>query len=170
MPQIWLSLGSNQQRKRHLCMAMRRLREHLGEAQVSPLYESDAEGFSGPDFYNLVAGFETEQSPEELIALLYRIEDDLGRKRGEQKFSSRSIDIDLLTYGDQIISVSGKKLPREDILDYAFVLKPLADIAPQQHHPLTEKSYLQHWREFSPKPQNMKLVSSDFLPRQTTVR
>ena len=166
MPQIWLSLGSNQQRKRHLCMAMRRLREHLGEAQVSPLYESDAEGFSGPDFYNLVAGFETEQSPEELIALLYRIEDDLGRKRGEQKFSSRSIDIDLLTYGDQIISVSGKKLPREDILDYAFVLKPLADIAPQQHHPVTAKSYRRHWLEFSPKPQHMQQVSSDFLDNE----
>ena len=120
-------------------MAMRRLGELLGEAQVSPVYESDAEGFSGPDFYNLIAGFETEQSAEELIALLYRIEDDLGRIRGEQKFSSRSIDIDLLTYGDQVISVSGKELPREDILDYAFVLKPLADIAPQQLHPLTAK-------------------------------
>ncbi len=163
MPQIWLSLGSNQQRKRHLCLAMRRLRDYLGEAQVSPVYESDAEGFSGPDFYNLIAGFETEQSAEELIALLSRIEDNLGRIRGEQKFSSRNIDIDLLTYGDQIFPVCGKKLPREDILDYAFVLKPLADIAPQQLHPLTEKTYLQHWQEFSPKPQHMKQVSSDFL-------
>ncbi|MBG7601344.1 MAG: 2-amino-4-hydroxy-6-hydroxymethyldihydropteridine diphosphokinase [Gammaproteobacteria bacterium] len=166
MPQIWLSLGSNQRRKHHLCMAMRRLGELLGEAQVSPVYESDAEGFSGPDFYNLIAGFETEQSAEELIALLYRIEDDLGRIRGEQKFSSRSIDIDLLTYGDQVISVSGKELPREDILDYAFVLKPLADIAPQQLHPLTAKSYLQHWLEFSPKPPHMKKISSDFLNKE----
>jgi 2-amino-4-hydroxy-6-hydroxymethyldihydropteridine diphosphokinase len=163
MPQIWLSLGSNQQRKRHLCMAMRRLGELLGEAQVSPVYESTAEGFSGPDFYNLIAGFETEQSPEELITLLYRVEDDLGRMRGEHKFSSRSIDIDLLTYGNQIISVSGKQLPREDILGYAFVLKPLADIAASQIHPLTAKSYLQHWREFTPKPQHMREVSSDFL-------
>jgi 2-amino-4-hydroxy-6-hydroxymethyldihydropteridine diphosphokinase len=163
MPQIWLSLGSNQQRRRHLCMAVRRLCEHLGEAQVSPVYESDAEGFSGPDFYNLIVGFETEQAPEALIDLLYRIEDDLGRIRGKQKFSSRSIDIDLLTYGDRITSVCGKDLPREDILNYAFVLKPLADIAPQQLHPATEKSYLQHWREFSPKPQHMKQISSDFL-------
>ncbi len=166
MLQIWLSLGSNRQRKRHLCMAMRRLGKHLGEAQVSPVYESDAEGFSGPAFYNLIAGFKTEQSAEELIALLYRIEDDLGRIRGEQKFSSRSIDIDLLTYGDQITPVCGKKLPREDILDYAFVLKPLADIAPQQLHPVTEKSYLQHWREFSPKPQHMEKISSDFLDKE----
>ena len=163
MPQIWLSLGSNQQRRHHLCMAMRRLGELLGEAQLSPVYESDAEGFSGPDFYNLVAGFETEQSAEELIALLYGIEDDLGRIRGKHKFSSRSIDIDLLTYGEQVLSVCGKELPREDILDYAFVLKPLADIAPQQLHPLTAISYLQHWREFSPKPQHMREVSSDFL-------
>lgn len=144
-------------------MAVRQLKEHLGEAQVSPVYESDAEGFSGPDFYNLIAGFETEQSPEELIVLLYRIEDDLGRIRGEEKFSSRSIDIDLLTYGDQIISVCGKELPREDILDYAFVLKPLADIAPQQPHPVTGKSYQQHWREFSPKPQHMKQISAWFI-------
>jgi len=144
-------------------MAMRRLKEHLGEAQISPLYESDAEGFSGPDFYNLIAGFETEQTPEELIALLYHIEDDLGRIRGEQKFSSRSIDIDLLTYGDQILSISGKELPREDILDYAFVLKPLADIAPQQLHPVTAKSYRLLWQEFSPKPQSMREVSAKFL-------
>ena len=147
-------------------MAVRRLCEHLGEAQVSPVYESDAEGFSGPDFYNLIVGFETEQDPEALIDLLYRIEDDLGRIRGKQKFSSRSIDIDLLTYGDRIISVCGKNLPREDILNYAFVLKPLADIAPQQLHPATEKSYLQHWREFSPKPQHMKQISSDFLDKE----
>jgi 2-amino-4-hydroxy-6-hydroxymethyldihydropteridine diphosphokinase len=165
MPQIWLSLGSNQQRRRHLCLAMRRLGDHLGEARISPVYESDAEGFSGPDFYNLIAGFETEQSPEELIALLYRIEDDLGRIRGEQKFSSRSIDIDLLTYGDRIIPVCGKELPRADILDYAFVLKPLADIAPQQLHPLTAKSYRQHWREFSPKPPHMQQVSAMFLKK-----
>ncbi len=144
-------------------MAMRRLGELLGEAQVSPVYESTAEGFSGPDFYNLIAGFETEQSPEELITLLYRVEDDLGRMRGEHKFSSRSIDIDLLTYGNQIISVSGKQLPREDILGYAFVLKPLADIAASQIHPLTAKSYLQHWQEFTPKLQHMREVSSDFL-------
>ncbi len=147
-------------------MAMRQLREHLGEALISPVYESDAEGFSGPDFYNLIAGFETEQSAEELIALLYRIEDDLGRIRGEQKFSSRSIDIDLLTYGDRIIRVCGKELPREDILDYAFVLKPLADIAPQQLHPVTAKSYLQQWKEFSPKPQHMQQVNSDFLDKE----
>ncbi len=163
MPQIWLSLGSNQQRKRHLCMAMRLLIEHLGDAQISPVYESDAEGFSGPGFYNLVAGFESRETPEELIALLYRIEDNLGRTRGEQKFSSRSIDIDLLTYGNQQIRVCGKKLPRKDILDYAFVLKPLADIAPLQLHPATAKSYRRHWREFSPKPRHLKQVSSDFL-------
>lgn len=144
-------------------MAMRLLNEHLGDAQISPLYESDAEGFSGPDFYNLVAGYETEQTPEELITLLNRIEDDLGRIRGEQKFSSRNIDIDLLTYGNQKTLACGKKLPREDILEYAFVLKPLADIAPRQLHPVTAKSYLQHWREFSPKPGSMRRVSAGFL-------
>ncbi|MEN8214519.1 MAG: 2-amino-4-hydroxy-6-hydroxymethyldihydropteridine diphosphokinase [Pseudomonadota bacterium] len=163
MPQIWVSLGSNQQREHHLCMAMRLLQKHLGKARLSPVYRSAAEGFTGPDFYNLVAGFETEQSPEALIALFSRIEDELGRKRTAQKFSSRGIDIDLLTYGDEVARVSGKQLPREDILDYAFVLKPLADIAPQLRHPVTGKSYRQHWEEFSPKPLHMQAVSSDFL-------
>lgn len=140
-------------------MALRELAGHLGKGQISPVYETVAEGFSGPDFLNLVAGYRTRLPAAALISLLADIENSLGRVRGTEKFSSRSIDIDLLTYGDEVVTVCGKHLPREDVLDYAFVLKPLADVAPHQLHAATGKSFSQHWREFAPKPRQMRQVS-----------
>ena len=159
MTQIWLSLGSNLQPERHLCMALRELARHLGKAQISPVYETAAEGFSGPDFLNMVAGYHTGLPAAALITLLADVEESLGRVRGREKFSSRSIDIDLLTYGDEVVTDCGKHLPRHDIIDYAFELKPLADIAPHQLHAVTGKSFSQHWREFASKPRHMRQVS-----------
>jgi 2-amino-4-hydroxy-6-hydroxymethyldihydropteridine diphosphokinase len=140
-------------------MALRELARHLGKGEISPVYETAAEGFSGPDFLNLVAGYRTELPAAALITLLVEIEESMGRVRGTEKFSSRSIDIDLLTYGNEVVTVCGKHLPRQDILDYAFVLKPLADVAPQQLHAATGKSFSQHWREFASKPRHMRQVS-----------
>ena len=134
MPSIWVSIGSNIEREHHIREALERLRPELGEAVLSPIYESPSEGFDGPDFYNLVVGYDTGQSPEYLIRLFNRVESELGRTRTEKKFSSRTIDIDLLTYDDQIISVLDKQLPRDDILKYSFVLRPLADVAPDERH------------------------------------
>lgn len=163
MTQIWLSLGSNLQPERHLCLALRELGRRLGKGQISPVYETAAAGFSGPDFLNLVAGYHTGLPAAALITLLADIEEALGRVRGTEKFSSRSIDIDLLSYGDEIVTVCGKHLPRRDILDYAFVLKPLADVAPHQLHAITGKSYYQHWREFASKPRHMRQVNAALI-------
>ena len=158
MPHIWVSLGSNIDRERYIRLAVTELEKHLGKALVSPVYESEAEGFEGPAFYNLVTGYETEKSVEELMALFRRLEEQLGRERTDARFDSRTIDIDLLTYGDMISEVAGKQLPRDDITDYAFVLKPLMDLAPDDHHPVTGKSYRQMWEEFTPKPESMHPV------------
>lgn len=152
MPRVWVSLGSNIEREAHIRAAVDELARLLGEGLVSPVYETDAEGFEGPAFYNLVTGYETDMPPAELIALFRELEERLGRERSGARFDSRTIDIDLLTYGDMIAEVSGKQLPRDDIGDYAFVLKPLSDLAPDEHHPVLQKSYRRMWEEFTPKP------------------
>ncbi|KHF24088.1 2-amino-4-hydroxy-6-hydroxymethyldihydropteridine diphosphokinase [Solemya velum gill symbiont] len=157
MSRIWLSIGSNIERELHITEALSQLESELGKAILSPYYESPAEGFEGPDFINLVAGYDTDKRPAELIKLFNSIESGLGRTRTEKKFSSRTIDIDLLTYGDQVIEVMGKQLPRDDILKYSFVLKPLADVAADEVHVLTGKTYQQHWDEFTPKDRLIRL-------------
>ena len=152
MPRIWVSLGSNIDREANIRAAVSELSRLLGDGIVSPVYETDAEGFEGPAFYNLVTGYETDRPPAELIALFRELEERLGRKRSNARFDSRTIDIDLLTWGDMVAEVSGKQLPRDDIADYAFVLKPLSDLAPDEDHPALHKSYRQMWEEFTPKP------------------
>lgn len=161
MPRIWVSLGSNIERDRNIRAAVAELRKHLGDGPISPVYESDAEGFEGPAFYNLVTGYVTDMQAEALIALFRQLEEELGRQRTDVKFDSRTIDIDLLTYGDMIAEVSGKQLPRDDITDYAFVLKPLSDLAPDEMHPVLKQSYREMWEAFSPKPSGMRPVELD---------
>ena len=161
MPRIRVSLGSNIEREKHIRAAVAELERHLGPASISPVYETDAEGFEGPAFYNLVTGHETNQPPEEIISLFRQLEEKLGRVRGEARFDSRTIDIDLLTYGDLVAEVAGKQLPRDDITDYAFVLKPLYDLAPDEMHPVLKKSYRQMWADFEPKPR-MRRVELTF--------
>ena len=100
-------------------------------------------GFEGDAFYNLVAGLETSLSVGELAAVLRDIEKDHGRVRGEKKFSSRTLDIDILTYNDLTGEVDGVQLPRDEILKHAFVLKPLVDLAPDARHPENGKPYRQ---------------------------
>lgn len=148
MVRVWVSIGSNIEREKHVRAALRELQKQFGALRVSPVYETPAEGFEGDPFYNLVAGFETELSPEQLHPLLRGIEDANGRKRGAEKFSSRTLDIDVLTYGDEITDAGGKHLPRDEITRYAFVLKPLADIAGDELHPELRRSYAKLWEAY----------------------
>lgn len=145
---VWVSIGSNIEREKHVCAALRALREQFGELTVSPVYETPAVGFEGDPFYNLVVGFDTDVAPQRLHGLLRRIEDANGRKRGAEKFSSRTLDIDALTYGNEITDAGGKHLPRDEITRYAFVLKPLADVAGEQLHPELRNSFASLWESY----------------------
>ena len=159
MPWVWVSIGSNIEREKHVQASIVALRAEFGELAVSPVYETPAEGFEGDPFYNLVAGFHTSQSPAELHATLREIENRNGRVRGAEKFSSRTLDIDALTYGDQVTGEGGKALPRDEILRYAFVLKPLADIAPEEIHPLSGFTYAELWQRFEGVREGLQEVS-----------
>lgn len=160
MTAIYLSLGSNVDRHKHILAALDALHELLGELNISSVYESKSVGFDGSNFFNLVVGAETDLSIAELSENLKRIEDNNGRKRNGPKFSPRTLDIDILTYGDFVGVENGVELPRAEITKNAFVLLPLAEIAPSISHPQLQKNYRQLWADYDQASQ--KLWAIDF--------
>ncbi len=139
--QVFLSLGSNIDREHNIRGGLDALASRFGDVQLSPVYESEAVGFDGEPFLNLVAAIHTQMPVGELAQALRDIEASHGRTRGEKKFSSRTLDIDILTYGALVGDIDGVSLPRDEILKHAFVLRPLADIAGPQQHPVLKESY-----------------------------
>jgi 2-amino-4-hydroxy-6-hydroxymethyldihydropteridine diphosphokinase len=151
LPQrCWVSLGSNRERERSIRAAVAALAERFGRLRLSPVYESAAEGFAGDPFLNLVAGFDTALGVGDLRAELRAIEAANGRERAGPRFAPRTLDLDLLTYGDQVGEIDGYRLPRDEILTYAFVLGPLADVAPRERHLCDGRTYSELWRALSP--------------------
>jgi len=138
---VFLSLGSNIDREHNIRGGLDALAALFGTLQLSPVYESEAVGFDGAPFLNLVVAMQTDMPVGELAQALRDIEAAHGRTRGEKKFSSRTLDIDILTYGDVTGEVDGVSLPRDEILKHAFVLTPLADIAAEVLHPALKESY-----------------------------
>ena len=116
---------------------------------TSPVYETEAVGFDGDAFYNLVIGIETDQTVAEIRQTLRAIEDAQGRLRGSKKFAPRTLDLDLLTWGNAVGIVDGYELPRDEILKYAFVLAPLADVAAGERHPADGRTYSRLWSDMA---------------------
>ena len=148
MPRVYLSLGSNIDAENHLRLAMRELREHFGTVELSPVYRSRAVGFEGDDFLNLVAGFESDESPLAICEAIEAIHNMAGRNPSGGKWESRPLDIDLLLYNDWVLDERPVRIPREDVLEYSFVLRPLAELAPDLVHPVTGRTMLEHWNEY----------------------
>ena len=148
MARVYVSVGTNIDRERNVASGLAALAREYDGLQQSRLFETQAVGFSGDLFYNLVVAFETGQSPQQVSAVLTRIEDAHGRDRRGGKFSNRSLDLDLLLYDDLVVDEPGLVLPRPEILDYAFVLRPLAEIAGDRKHPVTGVSFATMWDQF----------------------
>jgi 2-amino-4-hydroxy-6-hydroxymethyldihydropteridine diphosphokinase len=155
MARVYVSVGSNIDRERNVAAALETLRDAFGELEQSRIYETAAVGFEGEPFYNLVVGFDTALAPQAVADALRRIEDAHGRDRSGGKFSSRSLDLDLLLYDDLVLDEPGLTLPRPEILQYAFVLRPLAEIAGDLAHPLTGLSFAVIWDDFDSAAQPM---------------
>ena len=121
----------------------------FGHLVLSSVFESESVGFEGDPFYNVVVGVDTAQSVGELTETLRAIEDEGGRRRDTPRFGARTLDLDLLTYADVVGVVDGVSLPRGEITASAFVIRPLAEIAGAEMHPVTQRSYAEHWRDFN---------------------
>jgi 2-amino-4-hydroxy-6-hydroxymethyldihydropteridine diphosphokinase len=146
----WIGVGSNLRREASIRGGLRDLRLRFGDLLVSPVFETQAVGGEGPPFLNLVVGIDTPLGIDAVNALLAAIEDANGRVRGEDKFAPRTLDLDLLTYGAMTGVIEGYRVPRREILDYAFVLAPLAAVAPNESHPELGLSYADLWQQFDP--------------------
>lgn len=141
MTRVYVGIGSNIERERNVRAALDQLQAVFATLVVSPVYESEAMGFAGSAFFNLVVGFDTQLSLQEVRLQLRAIERANGNAGNLPKFSARSLDLDLLIYGDFCGVASGAKLPRADIAEYAYALWPLADIAAEELHPQLQISY-----------------------------
>lgn len=162
MPRVWISVGSNIERE-NIRGGIVALRELFGDLVVSPVYETASVGFDGDPFFNLVVGFYSELPPRVLHGLMREIEARFGRERGGDKFSSRTLDLDVLTYGQIVSDDGGKHLPRDEIMRYAFVLAPLADVAGDERHPELKQSYRELWSEFDGARELRRLDDVDWL-------
>ncbi|HLS98878.1 MAG: 2-amino-4-hydroxy-6-hydroxymethyldihydropteridine diphosphokinase [Porticoccaceae bacterium] len=169
MARVYLSIGSNIDQRRHILACLDALAAHFGELILSSVYESEAVGFGGDNFYNLVAGVDTELPVAALAPLLRRIENDNGRRRDGPRFSSRTLDIDILTWDDLAGEVDGVVLPREEVLDNAFVLWPLAEIAAGERHPVVGKTYGELWTAYDKAGQRLWPIDFSWRGRVISV-
>ncbi len=152
MPRAFASIGSNIEPEKHVRGSVAALRARFGALTISPVYRTSAMGFDGDDFLNLAVSFSTEEDIGTVTDTLRRIEDRHGRDRSAPRFGSRTLDVDLLLYGDTVIDTTDLSLPRPEITRFAFVLGPLADIAADVVHPVLGTSIGRLWEEFEGPP------------------
>lgn len=156
--EVALSLGSNVQRYHHINAGLWALESNFGQVLSSPVYESAAVGFDGNPFLNLVAVVQTQHSLDSVIQRLKQIEDANGRVRSGPRFSSRTLDIDVVTYGNCYGVVDGVELPRPELFKNAFVLLPMADLWPNRCVPGQSKTYSELWQALSHEGQQLHQV------------
>ncbi|MES2672728.1 MAG: 2-amino-4-hydroxy-6-hydroxymethyldihydropteridine diphosphokinase [Pseudomonadota bacterium] len=167
MTPIYLSLGSNIHRHQYITAALDALADLFGNLKISSVYESKSVGFNGSNFFNLVVGAETELLLADLSETLKKIEDENGRQRSGPKFSPRTLDIDILTYGNFVGVEAGVELPRAEITKNAFVLLPLAEIAATVCHPQLQRTYAELWAVYDKNSQSLWAI--DFIWRDRKI-
>lgn len=161
----YVSVGSNMAPEENIRAALRALEARYGPLAVSPVYRSAAVGFEGGDFLNLVVAFDTGEPPRAVARALRELEDARGRDRSAPRFSDRPLDLDLVLHGDAVVDEPDLQLPRGDVDEYAFVLWPLADLAPEGRDPRTGETWAQRRRRFpADAGQPLTRVAVDLAP------
>ncbi len=160
MRPAWLGIGSNVNAESHIRAGIEQLQKDFHKVRLSPVYTSNAVGFAGDDFINLVARVETGMQPMELRQYLRDLEDRFGRKRDVAKFSDRTLDIDILLYDDLVLLSPVLEIPRAEILKFAHVLKPLADLDPDLIHPVELRTMADIWESAGMDASGLRLHPS----------
>jgi 2-amino-4-hydroxy-6-hydroxymethyldihydropteridine diphosphokinase len=168
MPEVYIGAGSNVDPRHHLRAGLVALADRYGLLKLSPVYRNSAVGFAGDDFLNLVIGFETDEPVGDVVRYLGDVEAANGRTRTEEKFSPRTLDLDLLLYGNLVGEFDGVELPRSEITRYAFVLKPLADLVPEARHPVEGATYADLWAGFDVSRHPLERVAVDFTEESSS--
>ncbi|HVY24154.1 MAG TPA: 2-amino-4-hydroxy-6-hydroxymethyldihydropteridine diphosphokinase [Steroidobacteraceae bacterium] len=148
MPDVYVAVGSNIDPQLNIQTALSALKRRIGNFTASRAYRNASQGFEGPEFINMVIGFETELTLTEVLSILQAVEGLCGRPRKAPKFAPRTLDLDLLLYGDMVCSTPAVTLPRPDLIKRAYMLGPLAEIAPNRMHPTLKQTIGDLWKEF----------------------
>ncbi|ANF58544.1 2-amino-4-hydroxy-6-hydroxymethyldihydropteridine diphosphokinase [Halotalea alkalilenta] len=164
---VLIGIGTNLERERHVCLALDALEQRFGALEVSRVFESEPVGYrGGHNFYNLVAGFESEIGVAELSAWTKALEHLTGRRPEDPKYGPRRLDLDLLCIGDLDGTFDGVELPRGEILTSAFVLRPLGESFATLRHPRVGQRFDTLWGEFDPGEQRLWPVEFSWRGRR----
>tara|TARA_Y100001970_G_scaffold288855_1_gene417330 strand:- start:14120 stop:14575 length:456 start_codon:yes stop_codon:yes gene_type:complete len=150
MHKVFVSLGSSIDPYKNMEIVKDYLNSSF-DCTFSSLFETRPEGFSGNNFLNCVVSFETNIEPIELRENLKVIEKKMGRSDNQKGMSNRVIDLDIILYGDQVINQDNFDIPSKDIENYLFVLEPLAEIAGELLHPISNLSFSEILKAFHSK-------------------
>ena len=135
MTEVYVAAGSNIEPLRNLRKALDVLASHFAPLRLSRAYRNSAVGFAGDDFVNLVVAFDTTRNVREVLERLHEAESACGRARDAPKWAPRSMDLDVLLFGDMVCDEPGLALPRPDLVRRPYMLRPMAELAPQRRHP-----------------------------------
>jgi len=162
MTHVYVGIGSNFEREKNIRYALACLHKTYMHLTISSVYKNKDIRCEGDDFYNLVAGFNTNADLVNLIKSFQNIEYRCGRVRNK-KDSIYPLDIDLLLFGDLIYKKGKIQVPRAELIEHTFVLRPLAEIAGNEKHPEIGKRFKDLWDEFPKKDQHpLTLVQMRF--------
>lgn len=160
MTLAYIGFGSNLEREKHARAAYQELRA-LGQVRTSTVYQCQPVGFDSHAFYNFVFELDTEL---DLLALQHRLRDielKWGRQIDAQKFQDRTLDLDILLFGEQV-STTKPIVPRSDIFKYEFVLRPLLELCPQRIIPNDGRTVEQVWQQFQHPKNTLTAVQFKF--------
>lgn len=147
MVDVFVAAGSNVEPVANLSRALRALEEAYGDLRASRAYRNAAVGFTGDDFINLVVGFRTDEPVQRVREHLQEIEALCGRLPNAPKWAPRSMDLDILIYGDRISDEPGLVLPRPDLARRPYMLRPMAEIEPARVHPTLGRTMRELWED-----------------------
>jgi 2-amino-4-hydroxy-6-hydroxymethyldihydropteridine diphosphokinase len=157
MPEVFVGVGSNVDPEANFRKAISELDRRFGEVARSAVLRTKAVGFDGDTFLNMVVSWQTDMALAPLMQVLGEVEVLCGRSRNDKRFGPRTMDLDLLLYGNEIHD--SPPLPRPEIMEYGFVLGPLAELSPFRRHPILDKTFNELWEEMRDRMPPMESFS-----------